>query len=271
MDGDEPRVVRADNAGLFTLDGTRSWILGREEVVVIDPGPDDPSHLDRLADEVRGARAGTILVTHAHPDHSGGVRGLEERTGFGVGASGPLGGGGLVEAARADGRPVLAVPTPGHTRDHLAFLVGGDLFVGDLLLGEGSTTWVGSYPGCLADYLASLDRVERLSPRRILPAHGPPIGNPSEALERFRRHRFQRLHQLEEVLAEGWYAEVLQGAGVEELANRIVERIYGDALPPKARAGARWSVLAGLEYLGRIAFPPNGPADEGEAPLAPDS
>ena len=73
------RVVTAPNAGPMTFTGTRSYIVGAGEVAVIDPGPDDPRHLDALAAAVAGERVAAVLVTHAHRDHSAGARGLRRR------------------------------------------------------------------------------------------------------------------------------------------------------------------------------------------------
>lgn len=262
----EPRVVQADNAGLFTLSGTRTHLIGRERVAVLDPGPDDPLHLERLCRELEGASQVTILVTHGHADHSAGALPLARA----------LEGGAIPEVAEvrvrgaAPGIPeTLAdqdrIPTdhgtlrtlwtPGHALPHFAFLWEEPnlLFPGDLLLGEGNTAWVGSYPGCVADYLASLDRLESLSATRLFPAHGPPLEDPAGAIQRFRVHR---LHRLEQVAAA-----LDQDPAME--ADRIVDRIYGSALPRSLRGAARWSVFALLDHLGARPFPPGAPLEEG--------
>lgn len=256
----EPRVVLADNAGFFTLSGTRSFIVGLERVAIVDPGPDDPDHLEGVARQVEGAREGMILLTHRHPDHAAGARGLAALTGFPVR---PVPGHELSEGERieTDAGGLEVVPTPGHSRDHLAFFLrpGDLLLAGDLVLGEGDTTWVGEYPGCVGDYLASLDRVEALAPRAILPAHGPRIEDPATVIARYREHRLARIRAVEKLLDSG-----VGGAdpGSAEAVDRIVEQIYGDALPAGLREGARWSVRAVLDFLGAAPFPPQGAPTE---------
>ena len=121
----EPEVeaILAPNPGPMTLDGTNTYLVGRDPVVVIDPGPEDAGHVEavRTAAEERGG-IGTVLVTHSHLDHIGGVELL-----------------GVEPARPADGEEVAgltALATPGHTEDHLCFLIGKDLFCGDLILGD---------------------------------------------------------------------------------------------------------------------------------------
>jgi len=212
-------------------------------------------------------------LTHGHSDHSAAAALLSDRTGFEVAGAGVdlprvLGEG---DRIRVDDGWVAAIATPGHARDHLAYLHGGDFFAGDLLLGRGSTTWVGEYSGCLRDYLISLDRVDRLAPRRIFPAHGPVLEHPRDAVERFRRHRFDRLHQIRQVMVGSWWRPVLEDEGPEALADQLVGRIYGSSLDAKSRTGAWWSIRAALEYLDLVPFPSTGAPTEGGRPLAPDS
>lgn len=264
----------APNAGLFTLDGTRTFVLGESRVAVLDPGPDDRDHLERLAAVVRDADDGVILLTHGHPDHAAGVESLARATGFPVAGNVPGVDRSLAEGDRVaiDGGWLEAVETPGHARFHLAFLwktepprdladsgTGGDLFAGDLLLGEGETTWIGEYPGCVRDFFHSLDRVESLAPARIFPAHGPVLERPGEAIALFRGHRERRIQEVERAAAA---IAPDRGAWAEDdgsLLAGLVDRVYGPDLPEGARMGATWSVLAILEYLGLAPFPLEGP------------
>jgi glyoxylase-like metal-dependent hydrolase (beta-lactamase superfamily II) len=256
---EEPRVVRADNAGLFALGGTRSYVVGRRRVAVVDPGPDDPAHLAALEEAVSRARSGVVLLTHGHPDHAAGAPTLARRTGFALRGGSALADG---EEISTDGGTLRVVATPGHSRDHVAFYLveRSELLVGDLLLGEGSTTWVGEYAGCVADYLRSLDRVARLGPSRLLPAHGPPLDDPDEAVRRYRAHRTRRIRQVEEAL--GRLGSDLDPAGAQAL-ERLVHEIYGSDLPAGLREGARWSLRAILHHLEVVPFPPEGAPTEG--------
>ena len=244
-------MVKARNPGPFTLDGTRSFLIGERQVAVIDPGPDDEEHIRALATSLRGAQEIRILLTHSHSDHAGGAPGLCRVTGGTIHASASLSLGetfdGHLERLRdGDGIPtdhggLDALETPGHSRDHLAFLwrKGEALFVGDLLLGRGDTTWVGEYPGCVEDYLESLRRIESQEVSVLYPSHGAPIESPAFTVERFRRHRLARLGEIQKARQDH------PAASVEELA----EVVYGREIPPSLRKAARGSVEAAIFHL----------------------
>ncbi|TVP76619.1 MAG: MBL fold metallo-hydrolase [Gemmatimonadales bacterium] len=269
-----PRVVHADNAGPFSMDGTRTHLVGRDEVAVIDAGPADIDHLQEVARQVDGARRVRVVVTHDHPDHDAGtaalVRILQEgreaasRPHPAVTVEGhsghpqclPLAHGAWVST---DVGPLQVLETPGHARRHLALFheVAGDLYPGDLVMGTGRTAWVGSYGGCVADYLASLRRLEQLGARRLFPAHGPPVEGAeavAEHLDRFRAHREGRI---------GDVAEALEALGADAPVDAMVDRVYGEALSASLRDGARWSVRAILHHLGARDFPSPGPGTVG--------
>lgn len=253
----EPRVVLAANPSPMTLDGTRTFLVGRERPVVIDPGPADPAHLDAVEAALGGRQPAAILLTHAHPDHAGGAGELARRTGAGVrmgrGALQPLPDAAVRwwmedgDGVETDAGVVRAVATPGHAPEHLAFHwvegaapPGGALFVGDLLMGTGDTTLVSPPEGDLAAYLASLERVELLRPAVLYPSHGPPIAEVAETVERYRAHRRARIEQVEAALRRR------PGASRDEL----VDLVYGDALPPALRGAAKGSLAAILHFLG---------------------
>ena len=236
------RTLTAPNPGAFTLTGTNTYVVDGDPALIIDPGPEDREHLSRVEEAVETAESVRILLTHDHPDHAAGALPLAEALGADV--VGPGGGRSLTDGETIEygaGR-LVAVHTPGHTVDHLCFHdpERGDVFCGDLLLGEGNTTWIGEYPGGVGDYLKSLDRVEGLGPRVLYPGHGPLIEDPHRRIDLFRRHRRNRIAQVSEALAR------TPGAGPADL----VRAVYGE-IPAPLEAAARRSVEAILDYLQR--------------------
>ena len=213
----------------MTLDGTWTFLVGNSRPAVIDPGPDDPRHLRAILDALGGAAPVAILLTHRHPDHAA----LADRLAAETGA--PIGQG----RAETDAGPLEPVPTPGHTPDHVCFRWGEALFVGDLLMGEGDTTLVAFPEGNLRAYLESLQRVSRLSPRVMYPAHGPTIKDPETAIGRYLRHREARIQQVR---------EAIQRSGSSE-PTELVGEVYGPDLHPALRGAAEDSVRAILDYL----------------------
>lgn len=248
---------------------TNCYIVGREELWVIDPGSPEPAEQQRLLDLLdelcaKGARLGGILSTHHHPDHVGGINALSnarnlpvrghpitmERlpTGHRVGA--PLADGETVALGTSpDGKPgwhLRAIHTPGHDRGHLCFhesrydtLVAGDM------LSTISTIIVDPPEGHLATYLASLDRLLQEPMQALFPAHGPPQRDGQKLVRQYLRHRRQREASLVEALKAG-----------PATTEQLLPRVYWDADPSLHRFAIR-SLLAGLEKL----------AEEGRARL----
>jgi glyoxylase-like metal-dependent hydrolase (beta-lactamase superfamily II) len=199
------RVIRvlAPNPGPFTLEGTNTWILGSGPTVVIDPGPDDPSHIDAVAAEA--GRVSTILVTHAHPDHLPGAATLAGRVRAPVRAFRAEDGREAMrdgESVEVDGVSVTAIHTPGHTQDHLVFRAEGALFTGDAVLGRG-TSIIDPPEGDLAAYLRSLERMLELEPRVIYPGHGPVVFDAPAKLRDYLSHRAMREEQVLAALGRG--------------------------------------------------------------------
>ncbi|HEV2131916.1 MAG TPA: MBL fold metallo-hydrolase, partial [Longimicrobiaceae bacterium] len=251
------RVVRAPNPSPMTLDGTRTFLVGRERPAVIDPGPADERHLAAILSTLGEARPAAILLTHAHPDHAALAPQLARATGavvmMGRGALDPsLDPAGVDrwleegEEIKTDAGPLRVLATPGHVPEHLAFLwrggeapPAGALFVGDLLMGEGDTTLVAPPEGDLAAYLHTLERIGELSPGVLYPAHGPALADPAAAVARFLAHRRERIEQV---------TRALRAVGVATPAE-LVESVYGAALHPELRAAAEGSIRAILRYL----------------------
>ena len=242
MNAGGPRVrsLLAPNPGPFTLGGTRSYIVGDRYAAIIDPGPSLDGHLRRLGAAVTSAESVVVLVTHGHGDHAAGAEELGRRIGaevWGPGEARDLEDG---QVFATDAGEVVAVSTPGHSRQHFCFHIPERraLFTGDMILGQGDTTWVGEYPGGVAEYLASLDRLEALDSGIFYPGHGKPIRDPAAAIARFRRHRLQRIDQVRRAVAATGSADV----------RTLTRHVYGD-LPPDTFEMAASGVVAILDYL----------------------
>ena len=243
-------VVLAENPSPMTLDGTNSWILrapGAPGCVVVDPGPEDPAHLDRLA---ACGPVELVLLTHRHLDHTESARTFAERVGAPVRALDPtltLGAEGLGAGERLGvaGLDLRVMVTPGHTDDSLCLTVDGDASVltGDTVLGRG-TTVLGDYEGALTDYLDSLRRLAELPPgTSLLPGHGPDLADAGETARYYLRHREQRLDQVRAALGE---------LGPDPTPRQVVEIVYAD-VDETLWPAADISVAAQLNHLRRLA------------------
>ena len=253
------RCLLAPNPSPMTLDGTNTWLIaepGSEAVVVVDPGPAHPGHLNRIRDEVAsaGQRVALILLTHGHPDHAEGAATFAGLTGAPVRAADPahrLGGAGLAagDVVTVAGCEVRVVATPGHTADSVSFLLPADgaLLTGDTVLGRGTT--VIARDGSLADYLATLARLRDLAGQAalqvLLPGHGPLLTDPAGTLDFYLAHRRERLAEVTAALAAG-----------DRTPAEIVARVYAD-VDRSLWPFAEWSVRAQLDYLASTgALPP---------------
>lgn len=246
---DHAENLLAPNPSPMTLDGTNTWVIGEREAVVVDPGPDDEAHLLRVRDHLGERRVTEILLTHGHPDHSGGARRFAELVGAPVRALDPrhrLGEEGLADGdvVTVDGLEIHVYGTPGHTFDSLCFWLPQDraILTGDTVLGRGTT--IIAEDGDLGDYLRSLDRLraaaESLEARALLPGHGPVLSDPIGALDGYIAHRRERLDQIREARRRG-----------ARTPREVVEIVYADvdrALWPAAEV----SVRAQLDYLDRL-------------------
>src|SRR5215470_17726304 len=226
------RRVIAPNPGPFTGPGTNTWLLDDGRVVaVVDPGPEDVRHLAALQKALGGSAVGVVLVTHSHADHLELAERLARLHNARVSRYPELGDGDVVHVGAMT---LVAVHTPGHAPDHLAFWMPDDrvLFTGDLILGRGSS--MVTYPeGDVAAYLRSLERVAQLGPRMLFPGHWDPVSEAAAKIEEYREHRLARERQVVEELERG-------GPGT---ATELTERVYaaelagaGDAREPLLRA-----------------------------------
>jgi glyoxylase-like metal-dependent hydrolase (beta-lactamase superfamily II) len=249
------RRIVAENPGMMTGPGTNTYLVGIDEIAVIDPGPGDAAHLDAIAG-CGGDRIRWILLTHTHEDHSPGAVGLKKHTGAEVPAFGPgegkgkvrldgtLGDGAVIEATEFH---LTALHTPGHASNHLCYLLNEErtLFTGDHIM-QGSTVVIGPPDGDMAAYFASLEKLKTIRPRlkAIAPGHGHLIEDPQATIDEYIEHRRAREKQV---------LDVLRTRGTASIAE-IVEDIYSD-VAPELHPVAQRSVWAHLRKL----------ADEGEA------
>jgi glyoxylase-like metal-dependent hydrolase (beta-lactamase superfamily II) len=272
------RAIVADNPSPFTFKGTISYIVGRGQVAIIDPGPDDVVHVAALLEAVRDETVTHIFVTHTHRDHSPAAAKIKDATGAKVLAQGPhrparplhtgeirrldasvdldfrpditLADG---EIVNGKGWTLQAVATPGHTANHMAyaFKEADLLFAGDHVMAW-STTIVAPPDGAMSDYMASLHKLAERSEPLYLSGHGAPVRDAPRYVQYLIRHRQAReasiLHRL--------------GKGAADIPT-IVRAVY-IGLDPRLVSAAALSVLAHLEELvARGAVVTEGPASIG--------
>lgn len=205
-----PLIMRvlAPNPSMMTLSGTNSYLVGKGQVVVVDPGPDMPEHVEAIVEAVRPLGTLTYsLVTHHHGDHLPAAARLRERLGARIAGHRDLPG---VDRALAHDERVMAgrlslraLATAGHTADHMCYLLEDEqvLFTGDLIAGSG-TVIVGDVPGDLVDYMQSLQLVATLGASRLMPGHGPVVEDPSAKIREYLDHRTMRERQVVAALSE---------------------------------------------------------------------
>jgi glyoxylase-like metal-dependent hydrolase (beta-lactamase superfamily II) len=254
-------LVKAANPGPFTLDGTNTWIVGRDPCWIVDPGPALDAHVDAvLAEAKRRGGVGGIALTHDHGDHAGAAAAVREGAGTlgtehvarACDATGwPPVGAARWEAADltlADGDgfgPLRVVATPGHATDHLAFVFEDVCFTGDAVLAE-SSVFVAPDPGALRGYLAGLERLRERSFAVLLPGHGPPVADADARLAGYVAHRLER----ERALVEGLDA----GA---RTTDELLDAAWSD-VPDHLRLAASVTLAAHLDKLEEEGRLPDG-------------
>ncbi|MCA0043721.1 MBL fold metallo-hydrolase [Celeribacter litoreus] len=251
--------ILAQNPSPMTYWGTNTFLLGDgSERVLIDPGPDLPSHLDAIMAALHsGTRISHILVTHAHLDHTAGTDALKSRTGAEVYAfgdahagrsaimqtlheSGTLGGGEGVdpsfapdilladmETLETPAGPITALHTPGHMGNHLSFQWGDTIFVGDLVMAW-SSSLISPPDGDAAAFRESCEKLIARAPARLLPAHGDAIDTPEERIRFLLTHRANREAQILAALSQ-------TPQTLEALTRRVYHDLPESHLPAAAR------------------------------------
>lgn len=255
--------VTAPNASAFTFHGTNSYIVGRDTLAVIDPGPDDERHLKTLLDAIAGRPVSHIFVSHTHRDHSPLARRLKAATGALVLAEGPhrparelaIGEVNALDESNdtdfmpdialpdnavvdGDGWSIRAVHTPGHAANHAAFSLENTdiLFSADHVMAW-STSIVAPPDGAMADYMASLERLLEREDRLLLPGHGGPVTQPKAFMRGLKAHRKMRERAILERLQQG-----------DRTIGDMVRVIYRET-DPRLHGAAGLSILAHLEDL----------------------
>jgi len=249
--------VLAPNPSPFTYTGTQSYVVGRGEVALIDPGPADDAHLDALIAAVAGRPVKAILCTHTHRDHSPAAAPMAQRTGAPVIGCAPLtleDDGPRADAAfdaeyrpdevmtdgavlSGDGWTIEAVATPGHTSNHLCYALReeGALFTGDHVMGW-STSIVSPPDGDMADYMRSMQKLLDRDDAVYYPAHGEAVETPRRLVRGMMGHRKHR---------EG---QILRHIGAAAAGARIADMVPGmyKGVDPRLHPAAARSVLAHL-------------------------
>lgn len=251
------RVV-ANNAGPMTAAGTNTYLIGRRELAIIDPGPADPLHIDAIVAAVGERCVRYVLVTHTHPDHSPAAAILAEKTGAQlIGCvledDGHQDRSFMVDANVHDGDLIAgsdftleAIATPGHVGNHFCYLLREEsaLFTGDHIMG-GSSVVIVPPSGDMADYLASLTRLKWYPLASLMPGHGPVLGNPLQVIDGLLAHRLMREEKVVRSLAN---------AG-EVTLSELTPIVYDDVdqtLHLVAQVSL-WAHLLKLEKEGRAA------------------
>ena len=256
----EPLVARvlAPNPSPYTYTGTQTYLVGVEDLAVIDPGPADADHLQALIRAIANRPVKAIMCTHTHRDHSPAAAPLAEATGAPIVGCAPLriaGDNGSAEAAfdqdyapdrvlddgeamTGTGWTLTALFTPGHISNHLCFALeeSGALFTGDHVMGW-STSVIVPPDGDMGDYFASLEKLYARDDRIYYPAHGPAVEKPRQLVRGTIGHRRLRERQIVGLLAE-------EARSVEEMVPIMYKGVDKRLWPAAGQA-----VLAHLLHL----------------------
>lgn len=224
--------------------GNNTFLLPGKIPTLIDAGVGAETHLHAIDRALDGGPLALVLITHGHSDHVSGVPMIAARwpsvrvRQFGSGPD-PLSADEIIDAG--DDK-VVVLHTPGHSPDHCSFLLGSDVFCGDLLRIGGTVVIPASRGGDLAEYLNSLQRIRDLRPHRLFPGHGPVIENPAALIDEYIRHRADREAQILAALDQN-------PRSVPEIVAVVYQDLAGDLT--RAAAETVTAHLIKLEKEGR--------------------
>jgi len=256
MDTDVPqqvtplvRRITAGNSGIFTGPGTNTYLIGNDEVTVIDPGPALPDHIEAIAQTSTDIKQ--ILLTHTHPDHSPGTKLLQDKIGVPVFAL-------ITESSKdqdttftperilidgenltSENYTIEVIHTPGHASNHLCYLLKEEklLFTGDHIM-DGSTVVISPPDGNMQEYIDSLLKLKKYDLNKIAPGHGELMDDPYATVEWIIQHRIERESKVIEALQ-------LQKSGD---LDTLVKDVYSD-VDPMLHPIAKWSLESHLIKL----------------------
>lgn len=257
------RRMTVNNPSAFTFHGTNSYIIGKETLAIIDPGPLDEAHYQALLNAIDGHPVSHIFVSHTHRDHSPLAERLKQELGAKTVAEGPhrsarpyhAGEVNMLDAAAdtdfmpdiklkdgdridGDGWSLSGIFTPGHAANHMAFALEGQdiLFSADHVMAW-ATSIVAPPDGSMSDYMQSLDRLLQRDDKVYFPGHGGAVTKPKAFVRGLRAHRKMRERAVLERVIHG-----------DRTIEAMVKVIYRET-DPRLHGAAALSVLAHLEDL----------------------
>ena len=228
---DNIQRLTADNGGVFTGPGTNTYLVGNEEISIIDPGPDLSDHIDDI-EKIGMGNISKILITHTHPDHAPGAKRLSKRLnlpiyGYSTDSSKqrdlPIN----IDVSLTDqltiescDHSIIALHTPGHASNHFCYLSDGFLFTGDHVM-QGSTVVISPPAGNMSEYLNSLELIKSFDIKTILPGHGDPINKPYDEIDAIINHRLERENKVIIKLKESSPVDI----------ESLLKEVYDDVKP----------------------------------------
>jgi len=243
--------ILGGNPGKFSLQGTNTYLLGTgAQRLLIDTGEGKPSWIAAIkkALEEEHASIASAIITHWHHDHQGGIEHLTEAwPGTKVYKNQPESG--QLDIAdrqkfEVEGATLTAIHSPGHTVDHMVFVLAEEdaMFTGDNVLGQGTTVFED-----LATYLGSLEKMKHLFKGRAYPGHGPVLEDGPGKIAEYIRHRRQREEQVIQTMREERSGA---GDGTSWTPMELVKIIYRE-VPESLHPAAAYGVLQILQKLQR--------------------